>query len=378
MNIYFDNAATTMVCEEASETMLRVMRENYGNPSSPHHMARAAAKELANARKNVAEAIHAQTDEICFTSGGTESVNLAILGCIPTHPRECKHIITSSIEHSAVLESIKKHEQNGYDVTYLNPDSDGRISPESFSAELRDDTIFASIMLVNNETGAVNPISDYSKEIKKRGLKTTLHTDAVQALGKIPVTVKTLGVDLLSMSAHKLHGPKGTGALYIKNGIKLHPLLFGGTQEQKKRPGTEALPAIACFGIAAKLAILNLEKTSDSIRELRNYIINGLKSSLSNVIIIGKGDSPYILNISLPGFKSEVLMNYLDNEGICVNNGSACKKGARSSVLEAMRLNSKIIDGALRISFSRYNTNEEADCLVAALEKAEKTLIRSS
>jgi cysteine desulfurase len=180
------------------------------------------------------------------------------------------------------------------------------------------------------------------------------------------------------MSAHKLHGPKGAGALYIKNCIKLHPLLFGGTQEQKKRPGTEALPSIAGFGTAAQLATSNLAKTSDTIRELRAHTIDELKSRLSNVVIIGKGDSPFILNISLPGFKSEVLMNYLDNEGICVNNGSACKKGARSRVLEAMRLSNEIIDGVLRISFSRYNTYEEANCLVAALEKAEKKLIRNS
>ena len=376
MNVYFDNAATTMVCEESANAALRIMREAYGNPSSQHHMGRAAAKELANARNDLAHAISAGADEIYFTSGGTESVNLAVFGSLQTLFRNGKHIITSTVEHSAVLESIKKQEQADWEVTYLKPDSFGRISAEDFAANLRDDTVFASIMLVNNEIGSINPVNEFSKEIKKRKLKTILHTDAVQGLGKIPVNVKSLGVDLLSVSSHKLHGPKGVGALFIRNDTRLQPLFFGGTQEKKKRPGTEALPAIVGFSAAAKLAPDNLQKTSDSVRALRNHIIGELQSRLPELVVIGSGDSPFLLNISLPGYKSEVLMNFLDSEGICVSKGSACRKGARSRTLTAMSLSNDVIDGALRISFSRYNTFDEADYFITTLTKAANTLLR--
>ena len=376
MNVYFDNAATTIVCEEVADATLRVMRETFGNPSSQHYMGRAAAKELTNARKNLAHAIGAGANEIYFTSGGTESVNWAVLGSLSALSRERRHIITSSVEHSAVLESIKKQEPAGFEVTYLNPDSDGRISVEDFAANLRDDTGFASIMLVNNEIGTINPISEFSKEIKKRKFNTILHTDAVQGLGKIPLNVKSLGVDLLSVSAHKLHGPKGVGALYIKNDTKLHSLFFGGTQEEKKRPGTEALPAIVGFSVATKLALSNFKETSASIRALRNYIVDELRKRLPEIVVIGNGDSPYLLSISLPGYKSEVLMNFLDNEGICVSKGSACRKGARSRTLQAMFLKNDVIDGALRISFSRYNTFDEAGYFITKLCKAAKTLLR--
>ena len=376
MNIYFDNAATTMVCQEAATAVLRVMRDSYGNPSSPHLMGRTAAKELSEARKCIADAVGAEPDEIYFTSGGTESVNWAIQGSAQAQFRNGKHIITSLIEHSAVLEAIKHLEQIGWDVTYLKPDSLGRISTDDFANALRDDTVFASIMLVNNETGAINPISEFSKEIKKRNLKTILHTDAVQGFGKIPFTVKSLGVDLLSISAHKIHGPKGVGALYIKSGTGLHSLFFGGVQESKKRPGTEALPNIVGFGVASKIADKELNATLSSTTELRKYAVDGLKAKLPEIVIIGSGDSPYLLNISLPGYRSEVIMNFLDNEGIYVSKGSACRKGLRSRVLEAMNLKNDIIDGALRISFSRYSTKDEVDLFVSALERAVNTLLK--
>ena len=376
MNIYFDNASTTVVCEEATTAVLRVMRDVYGNPSSQHYMGRAAKKELTNARCSIADAIGAQISEVYFTSGGTESVNWAVLGAVPTHFRYGKHIITSVIEHSAILESMKQKEQMGWEVTYLKPDLNGRILIEDFANELREDTVFATIMLVNNETGAINPVSEFSNEIRKRGLKTILHTDAVQALGKIPFTVKSLGVDLLSVSAHKLHGPKGIGALYIKNGTGINPLLFGGSQEDKKRPGTEALPGIAGFGAAVEVAMQKQSETFTSLKELRNHMISKLKACIPGIVIIGTGDSPYLLSISLPGYKSEVLMNFLDSEGICVTSGSACRKGLRSRVLEAMNLHSDVIDGAIRVSFSRYNTTEEADYFISKLEKATEALLK--
>ena len=376
-NVYLDNAATTIVRDEVLDVMLRVMRENYGNPSSMHYMGRQAAGELADARKNVADALGARFDDVYFTSGGTEADNWAVMGCVGVLARKGKHILTSAIEHDAVMEPIKKLENMGWDVTYLIPERTGRISAESFAGALRDDTVFASIMLVNNETGAINPLNEYSREIKRRRLDTVLHTDAVQGFCKIPFTVKTLGAELVTVSSHKIHGPKGVGAIYIKSGIKLAPLLLGGGQENGKRPGTEALPAAAGFGEAARLGRLEFVETAASVRKLREYTSSRVAEELPGVVIIGDGDSPFVLSLSLPGYKSEVLMNYLDGEGVCVSKSAACKKGARSRVLEAMRLKNEVIDGALRVSFSRYSTIDDAEYFIYALKQASETLFRS-
>jgi len=275
------------------------------------------------------------------------------------------------------MEEVKKLEKTGWDVTYLAPDSAGRIQAEDFAAALREDTLLATVMLVNNETGAVNPIWEYSEEIKRRRLKTVLHTDAVQGFCKIPFTVKTLGAGLVTVSAHKIHGPKGVGALYIKSAVKPTPLFSGGKQEKGKRAGTEALPAIAGFGEAARLGKLELEKTAEATRRLRGFMVRRLAEELPEAVIIGNGDSPYLLSLSLPGYKSEVLLSFLEGEGICVSKSAACKKGARSRVLEAMRLKNEVIDGALRVSFSRYSTEDQAEYLVQTLKKASKTLLKA-
>ena len=375
--VYFDNAATTMVRDEAVNAMLRVMSESYGNPSSTHYMGRNAAAELETARKSVAEALGASADEIYFTSGGTESDNWAVRGAAGAFARKRGHIITSAIEHDAVMEEVKKLEKTGWDVTYLAPDSAGRIQAEDFAAALREDTLLATVMLVNNETGAVNPIWEYSEEIKRRRLKTVLHTDAVQGFCKIPFTVKTLGAGLVTVSAHKIHGPKGVGALYVKSAVKPTPLFSGGKQEKGKRAGTEALPAIAGFGEAVRLGKLELEKTAEATRRLRGFTVRRLAEELPEAVIIGNGDSPYLLSLSLPGYKSEVLLSFLEGEGICVSKSAACKKGARSRVLEAMRLKNEVIDGALRVSFSRYSTEDQAEYLVQTLKKASKTLLKA-
>jgi len=377
MNVYFDNAASTIVRKEAIETMNRVMRENYGNPSSMHFMGRRAAEELAEARKKVADSLGTRPEDIYFTSGGTESDNWAILGCAQATGRKGKHIITSAIEHDAVNEPIKKLKNMGWEVSYLLPDSSGRISSESFAAALCDETAFASIMLVNNETGAVNPMSDFSREIKRRGLRTVLHTDAVQGFCKIPFTAKTLGADLITVSAHKLHGPKGVGALFVKPDMDLPPMFLGGGHESGKRPGTEALPNAAGFGEAARLGKLELEETAASVRDLRGHVIARLSEELPETVVIGDGDSPFLLSISLPGHKSEVLMSFLESEGISISQSAACKKGGRSRVLEAMGLKNEVIDGALRVSFSRYSTRDEADYLVGALKRASTTLLKA-
>ena len=365
-----------MVREEAVEAMLRVLRDNYGNPSSVHHMGRRAAAELSAARKYIADALGAEPDDVYFTSGGTEADNWAVLGSAEALSRKGRHLITSSIEHDAVIEPVKKLESLGWEATYLEPDSAGRISEDAFAAALREDTVLASIMLVNNETGALNPVGGYSREIKRRRLETVLHTDAVQGFCKLPFTVKALGADLVTISAHKLHGPKGVGALYIKPGVKLPPHSLGGGQERGKRPGTEVLPAAVGFGEAARLGFLEREQNAAAARGLRGFICRRMAEELPGSVVIGNGDSPFILSFSLPGYKSEVLMTFLDGEGICVSKSAACKKGARSRVLEAMKLRNEVIDGALRASFSRYSTMEEAECFVEALKRASETLFK--
>ena len=377
MIVYFDNAASTKVRDEAVDAMLRVMQNDYGNPSSAHSLGLRAAGELAAARKSVADALGAETDEVYFTSGGTESANWAVFGLAEACMRRGKHIITSAVEHDAVYMSAKKLEDMGWIVTYLMPDSAGRITADSFASALREDTAFASIMHVNNETGAENPVSEYSKEIKRRKLETLLHMDAVQSFCKISFTVKSLGADMLTISAHKIHGPKGVGALYVKNGINLPPLLFGGGHERGKRSGTEALPSIAGFGAAAHLCRLEMKNTAALVRNLRDLAVNRLKAEIPEALIIGEGDSPFLLSISLPGHKSEVLMSFLDGEGICVSKSAACKKGSRSRVLEAMRLKNDVIDGAIRVSFSRTNTHGEVEYFVNALKRASASLIKA-
>jgi len=377
MNVYFDNAASTRVREEAAEVMLRILKEEYGNPSSTHYMGRNAAAELAAARQSVAEALGARPEDVYFTSGGTEADNWAVLCCCEALARKGRHIITSAIEHDAVLQPVKKLERDGWEVSYLAPDEAGRISEDAFVDALREDTVFASIMYVNNETGAMNPLSGYSREIKRRGLGTVLHTDAVQGFCKIPFNVKTLGADLVSVSAHKIHGPKGIGALYVKPGITIPPMLYGGGHESGKRPGTEALPSAAGFGEAARLGREELDQTAAFARKLRDYVISRIADEIPQAVFIGEGDSPFILSVSVPGHKSEILMSFLESEGICVSNSAACKKSARSRVLEAMPLEKDVVDGALRLSFSRYNTLDEAEFFALTLKQASETLIQA-
>ena len=376
MKVYFDNAASAPMRDESIAAMLRILRECYGNPSSKHQQGRAAAAELKSARESIAAALNTDPAEIYFTSGGTEANNLAIMGCAEQLVHKGRHIITSSIEHEAVSKPIEKLKQSGWEVTYLASDKSGVISAKVFNAELREDTVLASIMLVNNETGAINPIASYASEIKRRGLSTILHTDAVQALCKIPFTADSLGADLLTVSAHKLHGPKGAGALYIRSGVKLKPVLLGGGQEKGLRSGTEAIPSIAGLGEAVRLGMSELTQNEAIARDIREYISKRIGEELPNAVVIGSDGSPFILSLSLPGFKSEVMMNYLDSEGISVSNGAACKRGARSHVLRAMQLKPETIDGALRLSFSRYNTRKEADYFVDKLVYASKTLLK--
>ena len=373
--IYLDNAATTRVCKEAADAAYRAMVDNYANTLSTHSMGRTAAETLEIARGQVAALLGAATTELCLTSGGTEADNMALTGAVGSKNRAGNHIITSAYEHYAVLKTAKELERRGFDVTYLPPDRDGSIAPEALAGALREDTALVSIMLVNNETGAINPVAEYAAEIKRRGSRALLHTDAVQGFGKIMFTAKSLGADLISVSAHKIHGAKGAGALYIKNGVKITPLFHGGAQENGIRPGTHALPAIAAFGEAARLALPSVEANLRHVTDLRDYAVSLLQAFGVQIISTAEA-SPYILSISLPGFRSETLMNALEQHDICVARSSACKKGARSHVLEATGLRPEVIDGALRVSFSHETTRAELDTFAESLEKISKTLFR--
>lgn len=377
MNVYFDNAATTRVRHEAAERMCRVMEECYGNPSSTHEMGRQAKKELDLAREQVAGAIGAKPEDVYFTSGGSEADNWAIAGLEKLTFRRGKHVITTAVEHDAVRRPMERLADQGWEITWLKPDGDGRIAAEDFENALRPDTVFASVMLVNNETGAVNPVGEMAAAIRRRKTGTILHTDAVQGLCKVPINVRKLGADLISLSSHKICGPKGCGALYISPGVKLPPLILGGGQEKGRRAGTEAMPAIAGFAEAVRLGMAEMDETTERMRRLRDWLAEAVPAQIPGAVIIGKGDAPHILSLSLPGYRSEVLMNCLEQDGISVSKSSACKKGGRSHVLEAMGLPDRVIDGALRVSFSRYSTQEEAAYFLQRLRAAAERLIHT-
>ena len=376
MTAYFDNAATTKVCSEAVDAVLRTMTEDYGNPSSGYALGRRAAGIVSEARANVATALGVEQEEVFFTSGGTEGDNWAIRrGCYYGRHKG-RHIITSAAEHDAVLQTMRDLETQGWSVTYLMPDKQGRIETEQVSEAVRDDTVFVSIMLVNNETGAISPIREIVKAVREKAPNALIHTDAVQAYLKIPLSLRTLGVDLATVSSHKIHGPKGVGALYIKKGLRLTPMLTGGGQEKGMRPGTENVPAIAGFGAATDVGFKGFKEFEAHMRDIRAYTLKLLRDRIEEVVEIGSGDAPQILNVSFPGYGSEVIMNVLDAAGISVAKSSACKKGARSHVLEAMRLPKNVVDSAIRVSFSRYSTHEEAEYFAETVSGAIKKLRR--
>lgn len=379
MTVYLDNAATTRVCEEAANAAFHTMTEVYGNPSSTHTLGREAKSVLDRARKQVADALGAKPEEVFFTSCGSESDNWAILCGAEAMRRKGRHIISSTVEHDAVRKSLDILEQNGFEVTRLAPEANGSIAVQSVVDALRDDTILVTLMMVNNETGAVTDIAAIAKAMKKAKSQALLHTDAVQAFLKVPFSAKTLGADLISISGHKIHAPKGIGALYIRNGVqgvkdvKLRSFLSGGGQENGKRAGTEPLPNIAAFGVAAELGKRHLAESPAQMQTLHALAVSRLQEEIPEVQIID-GGSPHILSISLPGYKSEVMMNFLEARGIYISKSSACKKGARSHVLEAIGLDPSVIDGALRISFSRFTTEEEIHLLCDGLKAAKESL----
>ncbi|MBR3557138.1 MAG: cysteine desulfurase [Oscillospiraceae bacterium] len=355
--IYLDNAATTRPCPEAVEAMRLALTENWGNPSATHGPGREARLLLEESRKAVMNALKAKSGTLIFTSGGTEADNQALKCAARQARHRGKHIISSAAEHEAVLNSLRDLAAEGWDVTLLKPDETGRISPEAVAEALREETVLVSLMLVNNETGAVNDLAGVRELLRQRGSGALLHTDAVQAFTKLPLAPDKLGADMISISGHKIGGPKGIGALWLRQGLKLPPLLHGGGQEGNLRSGTEAMPAIAGFGAAARAASLrDPAAMAEKYASLRRLLAECLPDST----LIGGTDGPcagHICCISFPGCRAEVLQNWLDSRGVCVSRGSACAKGRRSHVLEAINLPAAVIDGALRVSFSPETTD---------------------
>ena len=373
MEHYLDNSATTRVCPEAAQAALNAMTECYGNPSSTHTKGREAKKLLDQSRAQVASLLGCQPKELVFTSCGSESDNWALLQGAEAMKRKGNHILSSAVEHDAIRKSLDELEARGYTVTRLKPDHTGAIPVEAVREALLPDTILVSLMLVNNETGAVTDISAVSRLLKETGSPALLHTDAVQAFGKIPFTAKSLGADLISVSGHKLHAPKGIGALYIRPGVRLKPFLVGGSQEEGRRAGTEALPQIAAFGTACALAKEHLAENAAKMAALKQNTVEQLAAAIPELRVVETA-APHILNLPLPGFRSEVLMNFLEAREVYVSKSSACKKGARSHVLEAIGLDAKTIDGAIRVGLSRYTAQEDIDALCTGLIDAHKTL----
>lgn len=374
--IYLDNSATTRVYDEAAKLAFDVMTEYYGNPSSLHSKGIEAEKIMEEARKNIASALGVDPDGLYFTSGGTEANNLAVIGGALAKKRRGNKVIVSAYEHDSVIKSAKQLETMGFSVTYLSPDENGIITPASLFDAVDDKTVLVSVMTVNNEIGAINPIKELCTAAKRKNPEVVFHTDAVQAFCKMPMRAEKLGVDLVTVTAHKIGGPKGVGALWIKKGARVLPNHFGGEQEKQLRPGTQAMPLIAAFGKAAELSVNGMKDFRERMSMLESYLKNSVKDVDGIVLNSKEGALPAIVNISVPGIRSEIMLHYLENRGIYVSSGSACALGAKSHVLAAMGYDSARIDSAVRISFGRDTEKEDIDELVAAIKDAMSELCR--
>ena len=376
MEIYLDNSATTKPCTEAVDKIMFVLNNVYGNPSSLHAAGFNAEKEITAARKIIAKTLGADKDEIIFTSGGTEANNTAVFGAAYAKRKTGNKIVTTAVEHSSVYESCRQLEREGFEVVFIEPMPDGNISRQQLSDAIDSSTILVSVMMINNETGVRLPVDCIKKIIKKKNSPALFHCDAVQAFGKTAVRPDKIGADLLTVSAHKIHGPKGVGALYIKKGTYIKPLLYGGEQQRKIRPGTESVPLICGFGAAAE-CIGDITKNAERIQTLHDYAVQRL-SEIENIAINSPKDGlPYILNVSAVGVRSETMLHFLEQRGIYISSGSACAKGKKSHVLSAMGLDAARIDSALRISFSKFSDKSEIDALADAIQAGLDTLVHS-
>jgi cysteine desulfurase len=376
--VYFDNAATTRVDDEVITQMTDVMKNEYGNPSSLHTRGVQAQLRMERASHQVEKALGMKSGRLYFTSGGTEANNLALFGAADARHRLGNRIITTKLEHSSVLQSAEELKRRGFDVVELDCDRDGRVSLDALRAALTDQTILVSMMLVNNEVGTIQPVREAAALVHRQCPNALVHSDAVQAFGKIPFDVSDLKVDLLSISGHKIHAPKGVGALYVADKVRIKPILFGGGQQEGIRPGTESVPLICALGTAAHEAKSDLPATTERLTALRRRLLAGL-SDMENVVIHtpDEGVSPFILNISVTGYRSETMLHFLAQRNIFVSSGSACSKGAHSHVLDAMGCSPAEIDSALRLSFSKYSDAGQADWFLESLHEAVSTLRRA-
>ena len=366
---YFDNSATTKIKEEVLTEMFPFLSREYGNPSSLYSIGRKSKRAIEEARKRVASLINCNSEEIYFTSCGSESDNTALKGIAYANQNKGKHIITSKIEHPAILHSCQNLEKKGFEVTYLDVDKDGFVNLQTLENSIRQDTILISVMFANNEIGTIEPIQEIAKIAHKNGI--IFHTDAVQACGNIPIDVQKMDIDMLSLSGHKIYAPKGIGALYVKKGIELERFMDGGHQEKNKRSGTENVAEIVALGKACQIAEKNMEQYQNKLKLLRDYCLEKMKKSFSNIHINGTMEKrlPGNINISFEGQDATELLYKLDEMGICASGGSACSSGdnSPSHVLTAIGLPSELAKGAIRFTFGDFNTKDDVDYLIAAI-----------
>lgn len=371
MEVYLDNSATTKCYDSVGQLVGKVMCEDYGNPSSMHKKGVDAEKYVRESKETLAKLLKVQEKEIFFTSGGTESDNLALIGCARANHRAGKHLITTTIEHPAILNTMRHLEEAGFRVTYLPVDKNGRVRLDALKKALCNETILVSIMYVNNEMGSVQPIEEAVRIVKNYNPRILFHVDAVQGFGKYRIHPKKIGVDLMSISGHKIHGPKGTGVLYINEKVKIKPIVFGGEQQKNIRSGTENVPGIAGIGLAAKEIYTDFDAKIGKMRDLKNYFIEGVKK-IEKTAIHGCTDetsAPHIISVGFAGIRSEVLLHTLEDKGIYVSAGSACASNhpAISGVLRGIGVRPEYLDSTLRFSLSEFTTKEEIDYTLKTL-----------
>ena len=380
MEAYFDNSATTKVLDSVKDIVVKTMTEDYGNPAAKHRKGMEAEQYIRDARKIIADTMKVQEKEILFTSGGSESNNMALIGAAWANQRAGKHIISTSIEHPSVYNPLGVLEELGFEVTILPVDHDGHISLKELEEAIRPDTILVSTMYVNNEVGAVEPVEEISKIIKAKNPSTLYHVDAIQAYGKYVIRPKKQGIDLLSVSSHKIHGPKGVGFLYIRNGVKIKPLIYGGGQQAGMRSGTENVPGVAGFGAAAKEMYTNHAEKVQKLIELKDYMTDRLGEIEGTVINSKKGEAsaPQIVSVSFEGVRSEVLLHALEGKGVYGSSGSACSSNhpGISGTLKGIGVAQKLLDSTIRMSFGMFNTKEEVDYTIDVLKELVPVLRR--
>lgn len=370
MEAYFDNAATTRVAEEVREIVNQVMEVDYGNPSSRHRMGVTAGQYVKEAQERIAKTLKVEPKEIFFTSGGTESNNMALLGGALANQRRGRHIISTRIEHASVYNPLLYLQEAGYDITFLNVDRGGIVDLEELRQAIRPDTILVSVMMVNNEIGAIEPVEEIGRIVKAASPDILFHADAIQAYGKLRLSPKRWGIDLLSVSGHKLHGPKGSGFLYVRDKVKIKPMLYGGGQQRDMRSGTENVPGIAGLGQAAKMMYTNHNEKTAQLQRIKDTFLNGVKGLEG--VIDNSGEAPHIASVSFQGIeKGEVLLHALEGRGVYCSSGSACSSNhpAISGTLEAIGLEKELLQATLRFSFSIYSTVEEAEYAVQVIEE---------